>query len=192
MAKNKNKSTAVVRVQGQEVTVHNQGDTQWMNLTELQDKYGTHPNGSEPTEKQIYRWIKLLTTVEHLANVEARYNTGFNANPIAVWEGAWSYWRDKITVSKWIMETNAKLIRLERYKKGHIVYAHREIALHYLRWANKDAGAELDRVFLALGDEKVRRQQQVKFPWQLSESDTALRAVPPIKFGNSRLWVYPI
>ena len=139
---------AKINVQGQEITVLNINDTDYISLTDmLKAKDG---------DFFISDWLRNRNTVEFLGIWESIYNSAFNYGEFAIIKSNAGLNNYKISVKEWVAKTNAVGLKATAGRYGG-TYAHKDIAFEFGMWISAEFKIYLIREFQRLKEEELRQ-----------------------------------
>ena len=139
---------AKIIVQGQEITVLNVNDSDYISLTDmLKAKDG---------DFFISDWLRNRNTVEFLGIWESIYNPDFNYGEFATIKSSVGLNNYKISVKEWVRKTNAVGLRATSGRYGG-TYAHKDIAFEFGMWISAEFKIYLIREFQRLKEEELRQ-----------------------------------
>lgn len=152
------KKTAVIAVQGTEVTVLSGKEGDYISLTDmLKAKDG---------DFFISDWLRNRNTVEFLGIWESVHNPAFNYGGFATIRtkaGLNSY---KLSVKDWVKQTNAIGLHARAGRYGG-TYAHKDIAFEFGMWISPEFKVYLIKEFQRLKDAENDR---LKLEWNLQRT----------------------
>ena len=138
-----NKRTAVIEVQGTEVTVLSEKGGDFISLTDmLKAKDG---------EFFISDWLRNRNTVEFLGIWESVHNPRFNYGEFAIIKSKAGLNSYKLSVKEWVEQTKAIGLRAQAGRYGG-TYAHRDIAFEFGMWISPEFKVYLIKEFQRLKD----------------------------------------
>ena len=154
MAKSK-----IINVKGTEVTIINQGETDFISLTDMTSNFN---EGSG----LIGKWITTKNTLEYLSIWESINNTDFNYPEFGVIEKEAGVNRFIMSAGQWIGRTGAKGIIVKAGRFGG-TYAHKDIAFHFAMWLSPEFQIYLIKEFQRL---KESDNDRLKLEWNLQRT----------------------
>jgi len=114
-----------INIQGKEITVIAQKDTDYISLTDMAR--------SQLQEVVIIKWLSLKSTIEYLGEWEALYNPDFNYTEFGTIKNTAGSNNFVLSVKQWIEATNAVGLTAKAGRYGG-TYAHKDIAFHFGMW----------------------------------------------------------
>ena len=124
------KKNKKINVQGSEITVVLNNDTDFISLTDMTSNFN---EGSG----LIGKWITNKNTLEYLGIWEKINNTNFNYPEFGVIENDAGTNRFIMSAGQWIKRTNAVGIMVKAGRYGG-TYAHKDIAFHFAMWLSPE------------------------------------------------------
>jgi hypothetical protein len=150
-----NKRTAIIKIQGTEVTVLSEKGGDFISLTDmLKAKDG---------EFFISDWLRNRNTVEFLGIWESVHNPRFNYGGFATIKSKAGLNSYKLSVKEWVEQTNAIGLRAQAGRYGG-TYAHRDIAFEFGMWISPEFKVYLIKEFQRLKDAE---NDHLRLEWNL-------------------------
>ncbi len=145
-------------VKGIEITIINQGDHEYISLTDmLRAKDG---------DFFISDWLRNRNTVEFLGIWESIYNPNFNYGEFAIIKSQVGLNSYKISVKEWQEKTNSIGLKATAGRYGG-TYAHPDIAFEFGMWVSAEFKIYLIREFQRL---KADENDRLKLTWNLQRT----------------------
>ena len=139
---------AKIFVKGQEITVLNINDSDYISLTDMIK--------AKDGDFFISDWLRNRNTVEFLGIWESIYNPEFNYGEFAIIKSNVGLNSYKISVKEWVQKTNAIGLRATAGRYGG-TYAHKDIAFEFGMWINAEFKIYLIREFQRLKEEELQQ-----------------------------------
>ena len=148
-----------LNVQGIEITVFAQNDTDFISLTDM-------TAGFKEGSGLIGKWITNKNTLEYLGTWENIKNPNFNYHEFGVIEKESGVNRFIMSVGQWIERTGATGMIVKAGRYGG-TYAHKDIAFHFAMWLSPKFQIYLISEFQRLKEQESDRQ---KLDWDLQRT----------------------
>ena len=139
---------AKIIVQGQEITVLNVNDSDYISLTDMIK--------AKDGDFFISDWLRNRNTIEFLGIWESIYNPTFNYGEFAIIKSKAGLNNHKISAKEWVQKTNAIGLRATAGRYGG-TYAHKDIAFEFGMWISAEFKIYLIREFQRLKEEELRQ-----------------------------------
>jgi len=147
MAKNK-----IITVQGTNIALITKADNDYISLTDIAKNF-------EVGVASIESWMRNRNTVEFLGTWEKLYNADFNSVGFDGIKGNVGLNTFKLSVKKWIQETNALGIQAKTGRYGG-TYAHKDIAIQFCYWLSPVFQLYLIKEFQRLKEQEAKEQKE--------------------------------
>ena len=142
------KKTVNIEVEGTSITILNQGEQDYLSLTDmLKAKDG---------DFFISDWLRNRNTVEFLGIWEGIYNPDFNYGEFAIIKSQAGLNSYKLSVKEWVEKTNAIGLKATAGRYGG-TYAHKDIAFEFGMWISPEFKIYLIKEFQRLKEDEQRR-----------------------------------
>jgi hypothetical protein len=152
------KRTAIIEVQGTEVTILSEKGGDFISLTDmLKAKDG---------EFFISDWLRNRNTVEFLGIWESVHNPQFNYGGFATIKSKAGLNSYKLSVKEWVGQTNAIGLRAQAGRYGG-TYAHKDIAFEFGMWISPEFKIYLIKEFQRLKQDENNR---LSLAWDLNRT----------------------
>ncbi|WP_181304360.1 KilA-N domain-containing protein [Rufibacter sp. XAAS-G3-1] len=149
-----------IQVQGNEITILNQGEGDFISLTDmLKAKDG---------EYFISDWLRNRNTVEFLGIWESVYNPNFNYGEFDIIKSQAGLNSYRISVKEWVEKTNAVGIKATAGRYGG-TYGHSDIAFEFGMWISAEFKIYLIKEFKRLKEDESDR---LKLEWDFQRTLT--------------------
>ncbi len=178
--------SAEIIVDGSVVRLFSRDDKDYICITDLAKRF-------ETGVASIESWMRNRNTVEFLGTWEQLFNPAFNSVGFDGIKSNVGLNTFKISVKKWIEQTNAIGIEARAGKYGG-TYAHKDIAVQYCYWLSPVFQLFLIREFQRLkDDERVRLKTNWNLNRQLAKANFLIHSeavrehlVPAIDWNTQR------
>jgi len=148
-------------VNGIEVTLLQKKEEDYFSLTDIAKNF-------EVGVAAIESWMRNRNTVEFLGTWEKLYNPDFNSDGFDGIKGNVGLNSFKLSVKKWMVETNAIGIQAKAGKYGG-TYAHKDIALQFCYWISPVFQLYLIKEFQRLKKAEAE-EQKATLEWNVKRT----------------------
>ncbi len=147
-----------IEVQGEEISILNTLDGDFISLTDmLKAKDG---------DFFISDWLRNRNTIEFLGIWESVYNPNFNSGEFAIIKSQAGLNSYKLSVKEWVEKTGAIGLKASAGRYGG-TYAHKDIAFEFGMWISPEFKIYLIKEFQRLKDDENRR---LSLAWNLNRT----------------------
>jgi hypothetical protein len=154
----KNKKLAM-NVLGATVTVLSIQDEDFINLTDMANKFGG--------DDLIYSWMRNRNTLEFLGIWEQMHNPNFKGGEFETFKKEAGLNSFHLTPKKWTSSTRAIGIQSRAGRYGGGTYAHKDIAFEFGSWLSPEFKLYLIKEFQRLKEDENRR---LSLEWNLNRT----------------------
>jgi hypothetical protein len=146
----KQKITTLLNVDGTEIRVVAENQTDFMSLTDIAKRFNSR------SEIVIQNWMRTRNTIEFLGVWEKLNNDNFNHIEFDVIKSQTGLNSFALSVGDWVERTNSLGISAKTGRYGG-TFAHRDIAFEFLSWLNPAFKLYVIREFQRLKEDENKR-----------------------------------
>ena len=179
-----------ITVEGTEITLVSQGDTQdYISLTDIMKRFDD--------EFAIYSWMRNKNTVEFLGVWEQLHNPEFKGNEFVRFKNEAGSNSFNLTPKKWIDATAAVGITTKSGRYGGGTFAHRDIAINFCYWLSPTFQLYLIKEFQRFKEEEARQKNitwnyqrfLTKVNYRLHTDTIRDHILPALQIPGNRKWL---
>lgn len=151
---------AKIMVQGQEITILNINENDYISLTDMMK--------AKDGDYFISDWLRNRNTVEFLGIWESIYNPNFNYGEFDIIRSHAGLNSYRLSVKDWVQKTNAIGLKATTGRYGG-TFAHKDIAFEFGMWISAEFKIYLIKEFQRMKDEELRL-----FGWDIKRNLTKI------------------
>jgi KilA-N domain len=149
MKKATSKNANVLEVQGAQIQLLEQGDQDYMSLTDMTQKF-------EGGSSLIEAWLRNKNTVEFLGVWESLYNPNFNSPEFEGIRNQAGLNRFTLSAKAWSQKTNGIGLIAKTGRYGSGTFAHKDIAFEFASWLSPEFKLYVIKEFQRLKEVEAR------------------------------------
>lgn len=156
--KTASKNANVLEVQGAQIQLLEQGDQDYMSLTDMTQKF-------EGGSSLIEAWLRNKNTVEFLGVWESLYNPNFNSPEFEGIRSQAGLNRFTLSAKAWSQKTNGIGLIAKTGRYGSGTFAHKDIAFEFASWLSPEFKLYVIKEFQRL--KEVESQTSGDLEWNI-------------------------